>query len=615
VIDLRIYRAAFLPALLVAVVCAFSLTDRPRASSATLAPGAFDTLRAFGRGNPPPPDSLRELAASFPSRLPGSRGDQRLAERVGAFFRDKGFRVDRIRREATTIEGDVELETVVGVRTGLSSRRIVVVAHRDAVDPGSEADLSGTAALLELARVFRVTCDEQAAERQCGRELSRTLVLVSTSGATGGAGGARAWAQSVGEAPVDAVIVLGDVAGEDMRKPWVVPWSNGHPQPPLALRRTVEAALRREAGGEPGGSRAISQWIRRAIPLSPGEQPELAAAGLPAVEVSVSGERGPRPTAPVLARRMEDFGRAVLRAISAVDAAGVAADGTVGPAFEDTGAGIVTVRRVLPGWTVRLLVAALLLPALLAAVDGVARVRRRRQQVLPWLGWVAAAALPFALAWAWARLLGLVALDVPPVPLPPEAASLGPRGWASLASTSLVAAIGWFVLRPMAVSALRRRETDGAGGAAAAVGTVLCLIAIAVWLSNPYAAALLVPAVHLGLLLAAPEPRLRGWRAVVALVLAVAPYVAVLVYYGTALGLGPLELAWVLLAAAAGGHFPAAACLAGAAVAGCLACAMALALRRPAVPPPRGGDAIVTRGPVGYAGPGSLGGTESALRR
>jgi hypothetical protein len=167
----------------------------------------------------------------------------------------------------------------------------------------------------------------------------------------------------------------------------------------------------------------------------------------------------------------------------------------------------------------------------------------------------------------------------------------------------------------MAVSALRRRETDGAGGAAAAVGTVLCLIAIAVWLSNPYAAALLVPAVHLGLLLAAPEPRLRGWRAVVALVLAVAPYVAVLVYYGTALGLGPLELAWVLLAAAAGGHFPAAACLAGAAVAGCLACAMALALRRPAVPPPRGGDAIVTRGPVGYAGPGSLGGTESALRR
>jgi hypothetical protein len=44
-------------------------------------------------------------------------------------------------------------------------------------------------------------------------------------------------------------------------------------------------------------------------------------------------------------------------------------------------------------------------------------------------------------------------------------------------------------------------------------------------------------------------------------------------------------------------------------------------LSRPREPALRGGGAvetvekILTRGPIGYAGPGSLGGTESALRR
>ena len=57
-----------------------------------------------------------------------------------------------------------------------------MLAHRDAAAPG-RAELSGTAALLELARLFRQ------------RDLRKTLVLVSTSGATTGFAGARAWAR------------------------------------------------------------------------------------------------------------------------------------------------------------------------------------------------------------------------------------------------------------------------------------------------------------------------------------------------------------------------------------------------------------------------------------
>ena len=54
----------------------------------------------------------------------------------------------------------------------------MILAHRDASARGAEAELSGTAALLELARVF------------AARETQRTIVLVSTSGGSGGDAGA-----------------------------------------------------------------------------------------------------------------------------------------------------------------------------------------------------------------------------------------------------------------------------------------------------------------------------------------------------------------------------------------------------------------------------------------
>ena len=84
------------------------------------------------------------------------------------------------------------------------------------------------------------------------RELRKTLVLVSTSGATDGFTGARAWAESV-DGGVEGVIVLGDMASARVSRPWVVPWSLGPEPAPLALQRTVENAARAEAG-RPGGA-------------------------------------------------------------------------------------------------------------------------------------------------------------------------------------------------------------------------------------------------------------------------------------------------------------------------------------------------------------------------
>ncbi|HEX8928223.1 MAG TPA: hypothetical protein VGA45_04845, partial [Actinomycetota bacterium] len=154
-----------------------------------------------------------------------------------------------------------------------------------------------------------------------------------------------------------------------------------------------------------------------------------------------------------------------------------------------------------------------------------------------------------------------------------------------------------------------------AGGLAAALGLVIALAAALSWLANPYQAALLLPAAHLWLFTAAPASRLRGAAGVAALVAglllpALAVLVLALVFHA-----GPLGLSWLLLLATASGHLSAATLLVGAGYVAALAGVIrVLATRRriaQAAPP----DPIRTRGPLSYAGPGSLGGTESALRR
>ena len=518
-LDLRVYRAAFLPALVALFVVAFALENRPPAATTRLAAEAFEDARAFGPGRRPARDSLRELGAAFPARRPGSPGDEGVAARVEAVMRTNGFRVSRTVAQGRTVAGTRDLTTVVGVRPGLSARRIVVLAHRDAVGTPGLAELSGTAALIELARIFRSRSSTPAAPgespRLVGRDLSKTLVLVSVSGGSGGGAGARAWAA---RAPgnVDAVLALGDLAGERVRKPWVVPWSNAGPATPIGLRRTVETAVRQEAASQAGGARAPGQWVRRAAPATVSEQGEVAREGLPAVELSVSGERGPDPDGRVLQDRLGEFGRGALRAITAIDEVGSRA-GVTGrpgtrPAFGGETSGIVTVRKVLPDWAVRLLVGTLLLPALLAALDGFFRARRRRLAVGRWLAWIAAGTLAPLVAWLWTRaLVSTGALGAPPAPVLPEALPPGLSGVLALASTVLVGAFVLLGGRPGLVRRIGPRGNAAAGGAGAAIGLAVCGLAAVVWLSNPYAAALLLPAAHVWLFAAAPGSRLRGW--------------------------------------------------------------------------------------------------------
>ncbi len=180
--------------------------------------------------------------------------------------------------------------------------------------------------------------------------------------------------------------------------------------------------------------------------------------------------------------------------------------------------------------------------------------------------------------------------------------------------------IGGLLGLPRGVGALLGvRSTDGqrsapGPGAAAAVLLLLCTVALAVWVSNPFAAILLVPALHLWIWVVVPDVRLPGPAVVVLLLAGLALPALVAFEYAQTLGLGPVAAAWSWVLLIAGGGVGLLTAIEWSVFLGCVISVIVIAIRsagqdRPEPVP------VTIRGPVSYAGPGSLGGTESALHR
>jgi hypothetical protein len=590
-LDPRLYRVAFVPVLLALLVAAFSLQDRPRPIGTTQAPEAFDEIRAD--------QTLTDLARQFPVRRPGDAADARLASEIATRLRQTvPGTVEEHRFQGETIDGKRDLINVVATRPGAPGPPIVVVAHRDAAKPGSEAELSATAALLELARV--------AAD---GR-LRRTITFISTTGGSGGFAGAREAARRM-SSRADAVLVLGAVGGASTRRPFVVSFSNGHGQAPIQLQRTVQAAVRAEVGSDAGAPRALTQWLRMAVPVTISEQGPFLRAGQPAVLLSASGERPPAADDPIRDGRMLRFGRASLRVLYALDNFRDLAQ----PPRSD----LIIRGKVLPAWAVRLLVGSLLLPPLLVGIDALARLRRRREPLWAWGVWTLASGVPFLLAGLFAVLLALVGLIsvAPGAPIPPAGLDLGGGAIVAFVAILLVFALGWLVARPALLhatgAARARKQEPDAAGAVVAVGLTTVVIAGALWVGNPYAAALVVPAAHLWFWALTPDLRLPRSAALAVVVLALVPLLVVGFVDGRTFGLDLPQSAWFWTLLVAGGHIPIGSWVLWSLLWGCAVAAALVAVRRrrPRDDEP---DEITVRGPVTYAGPGSLGGTGSALR-
>ena len=589
-IEARVYRAAFVPALIALVLAMFSFQSRPRPLPQGLAADVlFDGERAAA--------AAADIAEEQPNRRPGSPGDLATAALVERTLSSSGFRVQRQR----FFDDGRRLENVIGRRAGRSRRQIVIVAARDAASvpdaPGSAAD---TAALLELAQVF------------LGRPSRKTLVLASVDGTTLGQVGTTELVGALGTpGQVDAVLAMSDLGHGGGGNAFVQAWSDDPRRAGIGLQRTVAESIREELGRSAAGTGVLGQLARLAFPVGIGPQGVLLEAGYDSVRISGSGELPPEGDGPVEAideDRLGSLGRATLRTVTAIDQDGRPEHGPQSY--------VLAVTQVLPGWVLALVGGTLLLPALTASVDAFARARRRRLPVLPWLRWLGTWIAPFLAAFAVAEVLALSGATPapPPAPVPPATLPLDGPALGVLAGVAVAMLLAFVLARFLA-----SRPDDSVGapvepGAAVTLALGLGVGTLLLWLTNPYAGLLAVPAAHLWMLavLIRPPPRRRA--RLLMLAAGLVPALVVAVYYLVDLSMNPLEGAWYLLMLVTGHSVGL-----GTVLVGCLLLAVAgglteIVVRLPDEPeeePPEPGPSLF--GPGTHAGRGALGGTESTI--
>lgn len=594
-IEPRIYRAAFIPALIALVLVAFSLEAPPAPLPQGLAADAlFDGQGATAL--------LHEIVQQSPDRRPGARGDAAAAGMVQTTFRQAGFptTVDHFSADGRN------LTNVVAKKPGDTTREIVIVAARDAASvPDAATSAADTAALLEYAHVFQ------------GSAAHDTLVLASVDGATLGDAGARRLAASLSPSSVDAVLVLSNLGANRSRGPVTLNWANSDRRGNIVLERTAADSLRLELGQIPHSEGWIAQFARLAFPIGPGAQGAMIDDGLRTLRISGSGELRPHDesVAGIDQNRYGALGRGILRLVSALDTS--AATPKAGPAsyLEING-------QVLPGWAVSLLAVSLMVPALLASVDALARARRRREPVALWFAWLAAGAVPFALAYIVGKLFVLVGLGpyAPPAPLDPATISIGVADASALVLTVFTAALAWIVLRPLLLRLAGGLPAPTGPGAAAATSLAVSAIGFGTAFVNPYAALLLVPVVHLWLL--ACLTRWRPQSATIAATAALLPLFLVALYYCLRFELNPLTGSIYLMLLVLGGQLGVAGTVVFCLLLGVGASLAAIIFSRwrseraeeQRVDAELAGTPRVF-GPGGYAGPGALSGPQSTARR
>lgn len=478
-IDLRLWRIAILSVPLAVVIAMFSLREVPPTLQSGIPPDAFDASTAA--------PLAKDLAERAANPRPGSDADELLANQVSSRFAAiQGASVSEQTFDASIGGDDVELRNLIATLPGESERQIALIAPRDVAEgSGAVTSIASTAAMLEIANSFS------------GSIHTKTLVFVSTDGASIGALGARRFVRDYSRAGLlDAAIVLSQPAVPDPTPPLVIPWSTGPESTSSQLRDTANSYVSKETDTPAGDEGPLDDLFRLALPAGLGEQGPLVEARLPAVRLSGRGELPIDPSEDTPENFGTDsfdrFGRAALSLVLSLDAST--------ETIEHGPQGYIGVAgNLLPGWTLALLALALLIPVALAAGVGLASAARSPIEAVRGVVWTGLRALPFVSALivlSFAVLVGL--MPSPEFPFDPRLESLGTGGTISVVAAVLSYCAVAFFLRP-----LRPPPPGAVGTAAPAAMLVACAVAFGAWVVNPY----------LGLLLALG---LQAWAAAAA---------------------------------------------------------------------------------------------------
>src|SRR5919201_4901854 len=397
-VNSRTYRGTWLLVGIPLLIAAFSVSTPPSLPRAALPP-AFDADHAR--------TLAEELAGLYPDRRPGTPGAAKAAHWVETQLRQEGYRpqVQHFEADLPT-RGRTQLINVTAVAPGRSPETIVVLAHRDDVGdgPGANDNASGTAALIEIARLYGTAGQPAAGAPAPGP--ARTLVFVSTDGGAYGWSGARHFLdQQVRPRRILAVVDLDSIAGR--ARPGVQLAGDRPRSAPAALVATAAQRLAEQSGEGAAHPSPFAQLIDLAFPFNLYEHAVFVGDAIPALTLTTAGSRPPDPTTDTTAqlstRRLRQIGRSADALVTSLDQAGELARGTASYLYFGS--------RIVRGWAVELALIAAMFPFLMAAVDLFARCRRRRIPLIGalrsyrrrlgfWL-WVGAVFGLFALMGAW----------------------------------------------------------------------------------------------------------------------------------------------------------------------------------------------------------------------
>jgi hypothetical protein len=524
-VNWSLYRLGWLVVLLPALLVLIGARTPGTLPAPTL-PATFDGAGALAL--------TTDVSHLFSDRSPGSGGGARAAAWVEDRLRAARLSVSRQRFTASDASGrPVRMENILAISRGSSRDAIVVIAPRDDIAPGPSANAtaSGTGLLLELARTL------------VGTVSQKTLVLASTDGSTAGDAGARYLAAHPPPGlQIGAVLSLANVA-----RPGPVSLAiegDGLRRPAAGLVQSVEAFLHDHGIPDvrvPTVGRQVASLL---VPLGRGEQSAFTARGIPGVAIGgQNGGRSPAQDRPedLSASRLGNVGTAIQSLVLAFDQGP--------PPDSPSSSYLLSSDRVVRGWTIAILLVALLVPPALPLADLLTRMRRRSAPLWPAVrsfGERLVVPLVFVGALRVEGALGIVP-NAHQHPFPGQSAGMGVVG---LGVPILLAAAAAILMRG------RRGRVAGDPADAGAIGFGVALAGVlagaAVTLTgNPYALILFVPAAHLWLVL----PYLSRYGVVARLGLVALGWVgvaAVVALVASADGLGWTAPGWILRLAADG---------------------------------------------------------------